>query len=291
MISRADVTPELAARLVAAQFPQWAHLPVVPVEVSGWDNRTYRLGDDMSVRLPSDASYAEQVAKEQYWLPRLAPHLPLPVPTPLAAGVPGPGYPLPWSVHRWIEGSPARVDRIRDLTGFAVDLARFLLALYRIDATGGPVAGPHNFFRGGPLTVYDDETRGCVAALDGRVDGAAALAVWEEALAATWSGPAVWVHGDVAEGNLLVAGGRLCAVIDFGSSGVGDPACDLQIAWTLFSGPSRQAYRDTLDVDAGTWARGRGWALWKSLITIVAADQPAADLAGARRTLDGVLAG
>lgn len=286
MISRSDITPALAARLIGAQFPRWAQLPVRPVEVSGWDNRTYRLGDDMSVRLPSDASYAEQVAKEQRWLPRLAPQLPLPIPTPLAAGVPGPGYRLPWSVYRWIDGTRSRIDRIPDLTGFAVDLARFLLALQRIDVAGGPVAGPHSFYRGGPLTVYDDETRAALTA----VGDSRALAVWEEALAATWHGPPVWVHGDVAEGNLLLDGhGRLGAVIDFGCCAVGDPACDLQIAWTLLSGPSRQAYRDTLGVDAGTWARGRGWALWKSLITVAAADQPVEDLAQARRTLEEVL--
>jgi len=261
------------------------------VELDGWDNRTFRLGDDMSVRLPSAEGYVPQVEKEHRWLPRLAPHLPLPIPAPIAKGEPGEGYPWPWSVYRWLDEEPAATAPITDFRQFAVDLAKFLAALYRIDATEGPTAGPHNFWRGGPLTVYDAETREAIAALGDEIDPGAATAVWETALAATWTGSPVWVHGDVAMGNLLVRDGRLAAVIDFGSSGVGDPACDTVIAWTLFTGESREAFRSTLGVDAGTWARGRGWALWKALITVAGSREMDPEKADdSRRVIAEVLA-
>jgi aminoglycoside phosphotransferase (APT) family kinase protein len=150
----------------------------------------------------------------------------------------------------------------------ATSVAEFILALQRIDATGGPQAGAHSFYRGASLAHYDDETRRSLAELRGRVDTERASAVWDAALAATLGDPPVWFHGDIASGNLLVRDGRLAAVIDFGTSGVGDPACDLVIAWTLFSGDSRKAFRDSVGQDAATWARARGWALWKALITL-----------------------
>ena len=209
-----------------------------------------------------------QVEKEHRWLPKLAPLLPLPIPVPLAQGAPNHGYPWPWSVYRWLEGENATLERIADLPEFAISLAKFLLALQRIDALDGPPAGEHNFFRGGPLTTYDAETRETIGELAGEVNTDAPTEVWEAALNATWRGAPVWVHGDVAPGNLLVKNGRLNAVIDFGCSGVGDPACDLVMAWTFFSGENREAFRATLGLDHGTWARARGWALWKALITL-----------------------
>jgi aminoglycoside phosphotransferase (APT) family kinase protein len=261
-----DIDAALVGRLVAAQFPQWAGLRIRPVANGGWDNRTFHLGDGMAVRMPSAARYVAQVEKEQRWLPRLAPLLPLPVPAPLAMGAPGEGYPWPWSVCRWLDGDTATAERIADLLRFAADLAGFLAALQRIDTADGPAAGPHSFWRGGPLATYDAETRQAIATLEGRIDTEAVTAVWEAALAATWRGPPVWFHGDVSPGNLLVQAGRLSAVIDFGCCGVGDPACDLAIAWTVFEGESREAFRAALPLDAGAWARGCGWALWKALI-------------------------
>jgi aminoglycoside phosphotransferase (APT) family kinase protein len=266
--AKVDINVSLVGRLVTAQFPQWADLVIKPVEFDGWDNRTYRLGEDMTVRLPSAEAYAEQVEKELRWLPRLAPFLPLPIPIPLAMGVPAQGYPWHWSVYRWLEGENATIERIADLNQFATALAQFLAALQRIDPAGGPPPGQHNFFRGGPLAIYDTETRDAIAGLTGKIDTDAVTAAWEAALRATWHGPPVWLHGDVGAANLLVKRGRLSAVIDFGCSGVGDPACDLTIAWTLFSGESREAFRAALPVDGATWARGRGWALWKGLITL-----------------------
>ena len=277
-------------RLIAAQFPQWANLPVRPVELDGWDNATFRLGEDMSVRLPSAERYAAQVEKEHRWLPKLAPLLPLPIPTPLAKGAPTDDYPFPWSVYRWIAGENATIERIADPVEFATALAAFLTALYRIDPRGGPPPGRHNFLRGAPPAVYDAETRQALAALEGRIDTDVASAAWEAALETTWHGPPVWFHGDVAAGNLLVEDGRLSAVIDFGTSGVGDPACDLVIAWTLFRGESRDAFRAALGLDDATWARGRGWALWKALITLAEHERTDPEKAEeARRVIDEVL--
>jgi aminoglycoside phosphotransferase (APT) family kinase protein len=270
-VERTAITPRLVSRLVAGQFPQWAHLPVTPVELDGWDNTTFRLGEDMLVRLPSGDPYVLQVEKEHRWLPILAPSLPLPIPEPLARGAPACGFPRPWSVYRWLEGEHATVECVADLNRFATDLANFLAALYEIDPAGGPAPGKHNFFRGGALTTYDREAREAIAALKGKIDTDAAAEVWEAALAATWHGPSVWIHGDVTASNMLVVDGRLSAVIDFGCSGVGDPACDLTIAWTFLFGDSRDAFRERLALDDGTWARGRGWALWKALITHVQA--------------------
>jgi aminoglycoside phosphotransferase (APT) family kinase protein len=288
---KVPIDASLVRRLVSTQFPQWAHLPIRPVELGGWDNRTFHLGERMTVRLPSAAAYALQVEKEHHWLPRLAPHLPLPIPVPLAMGQPADGYPWHWSVYRWLDGEVASIECIADLRQFAIDLAEFLVALYRIDATGGPPPGPQNFYRGGSLTVYDDETRQAIAALEGAIDTKAATAVWEAALAATWRGSPVWVHGDVAAGNLLVRDGRLSAVIDFGTSGVGDPACDLAIAWTLLAGESRETFRAALPLDDGTWTRGRGWTLWKALITLAALpDANALTASASRRIADHVLA-
>lgn len=280
----------LVRQLIAAQFPHWADLPIRPVASGGWDNRTFHLGDDMTVRLPSAEGYAPQVEKEHRWLPRLAPLLPLPIPAPLAKGAPDSGYPWQWSVYRWISGEPALAGRIDDLAGFAADLAHFLVALQRIDPSGGPAAGPHSFFRGDFLTVYAAETMRAIAALDGEIDTKSATSVWDIACRSSWDRPPVWFHGDIAVGNLLVQDGRLSAVIDFGCSGVGDPACDLAIAWTLFSGTSREAFRAALPLDDATWARGHGWALWKALITLV--EYRTTDLAKAdeaRRVLREVL--
>jgi len=284
------IDTDLVRRLVHAQFPQWRDLAVSPVEFGGWDNRTFHLGDEMMVRLPSAAHYSLQVEKEQRWLPKLAPLLPLPIPTPLAMGEPAAGYPWHWSVYRWIEGETAKTAHIADLGAFAAALADFLVALRGVDATDGPAPGQHNFYRGGSLTVYDGETRQAIAALEGKIDTQAATTVWEAALDATWHGSPVWFHGDVASGNLLVEDGSLSAVIDFGTSGVGDPSCDLAIAWTFFEGESREAFRTRIAVDDATWARGRGWALWKALITVAGHDANQAEVERQRHVIDEVLA-
>lgn len=264
-----DVDVALVERLIASQFPQWAALPITPVEQDGWDNWTFRLGDRLKVRLPSDHGYAEQTEKEAHWLPLLAPHLPVAIPVPLAVGAPDAGYPWHWSVYEWLDGVQAEGASVPDRVVFAQDVAGFLTALRGIDAGDGPQPGTHNFFRGAPLmSIYGAEARRSVDALEGIIDTQAAHAVLDAAEAAEWSGPERWVHGDVAIGNLLVRDGRLAAVIDFGTSAIGDPACDLVIAWLFFDGPSRQAFRDAVAADEAMWARARGWALWKAALVL-----------------------
>ena len=264
---RITVTAEQVRGLVERQFPQWAGLPVQPVANGGWDNWTFHLGTGMLARLPSASEYALAVEKEQRWLPVLAPQLPLPIPVPLAKGEPGGGYPYAWSIYRWLGGEPASADRIADPVRFAVDLAGFLTALRSIDSADGPRPGKHNWFRGGTLRTYDAQTQDALVALVGQVDVELAREIWKRALDARWDGVESWFHGDVAEGNLLLNDGQLAAVIDFGTCGVGDPACDLAIAWTLLTAEGRQAFRDRLPVGEAAWARGRGWALWKTLAT------------------------
>jgi len=281
---------DIVRRLVRAQFPEWAHLAVEPIVPGGWDNRTFRLGDAMMVRLPSAASYALQVEKEQEWLPKLAPPLPLPIPAPLAKGAAGEGFPFSWSIYNWLPGEPATEGRVGDMVTFARDLADFLIALRGADASGGPLPGQHNFWRGGPLNVYDQETRDALAALAGKIDVKAATSVWDRALASSWNGPPVWFHGDIAWGNLLVSNGRLCGVIDFGTSGIGDPACDLAITWTFLAGESRAAFRNALDLDDETWARGRAWTLWKALITVAGHDANQREAEKAWRILGDLVA-
>lgn len=270
---KADITADLVEGLVASQFPQWSSLPVRPVEIDGWDNTTFRLGSSMSVRVPSADSYVAQVDKEHRWLPVLAPQLPLPIPVPLARGEPSPALPRPWSVYRWIEGDLLTVDRVDDLDGLASDLAGFLAALYAC-GPAGPAPGPHSFARGGPVATWDEQTREIIDAVRDVIDAPAALDVWEAALdAGNGTGP-VWVHGDVTGTNLLVRQGRLAGVLDFGCSAFGDPACDLTIAWTFLSGSSRAHFMESVPVESSAWARGRGWALWKALLHLVA-DQAA----------------
>lgn len=287
-----DTDVSLVRRLLAAQFPRWADLSIAPVPSAGTDNAIYRLGEDMAVRLPRVAWAIGQVEKEQRLLPRLAPHLPLAIPVPLAKGSPAEGYPWHWSVYPWLEGENATIDRIGDLREAAADLAQFVAALQRIDPAGGPPPGAHNSFRGVPLSTRDAHTRAAIASLDGMLDTGAVTAAWDTALQApAWHGPPVWIHGDLQSGNLLAQQGRLSAVIDFGCLGVGDPACDLIVAWNLFSGESRDVFRTALRVDDAAWARGRGWALSVGLIALPYYQSTNPVLAGiSRRAIDEALA-
>jgi aminoglycoside phosphotransferase (APT) family kinase protein len=249
-------------RLVAEQFPEWAELPVERVASFGTDHALYRLGAELVARLPRREVNERSLKNERRWLPRLAPHLPLAVPTPLADGRPGFGYPFEWSVYRWLDGEAAERTPIADPSHAAVDLAGFVSALQRIDPSGGPDPGPHNAFRGVPLARRDESTRESIDALQDEIDADAATALWEEALAAPgWHRPRVWHHGDLDVRNLLVTDGRLSGVIDFGCLGVGDPACDVAVAWKVLPAEERGRFRETLSVDDATWSRARGWVL------------------------------
>jgi aminoglycoside phosphotransferase (APT) family kinase protein len=258
-----ETNAALVHRLLSTQFPQWADLPIERVESAGTDNAIYRLGDHMVVRMPRIHWATGAVAKD-HWLPKLAPLLPLAIPIPIARGTPGEGYPWDWSVVSWVEGEIATIGRITNLDEAATDLAQFATALHRINFQGGPPAT-----RGVPLATRDEPVRDAIASLHGKLDSGAVTAVWDAALRAPlWDGPQVWVHGDLYDGNLIARGGRLHAVIDWGGLGMGDPACDLIAAWSLFSGESREVFRAALSVDDATWARGRGWALSVALIAL-----------------------
>jgi aminoglycoside phosphotransferase (APT) family kinase protein len=265
-----DVDAALVRRLVAGQFPQWRDLPVRSVRSSGSDNMIYRLGTEMSVRLPRRTGRTcESLDKEYEWLPRLAPCLPLAVPLPIAKGAPGEGYPCGWAVYRWLEGEAATRELLDDPRRTAVDLAGFLSALQAIDVAGAPVPGEHNFFRGVPLVTRDASVRSAIGSLRSVLDARAVTAAWESALAAPeWAGPPVWLHGDFADGNLLARGSRLSGVVDFGGLAAGDPACDLIAAWSFLPAEERRVFRAALSVDDAMWARGRGWALSVALIAL-----------------------
>lgn len=264
-----DIDARLVRRLLAAQLPEWAELPLEPIHPLGTDNAIYRLGEGMAVRLPRVERATAALEKECRWLPELAPLLPLAVPTPLAVGEPSDGFPFRWAVYSWLDGETATDGRLADLDRAASDLAAFVAALQRADPADGPLPGPHNAHRGVPLARRDSSTRAAIAALSDRIDARAVTAAWETALEAPeWRGEPRWIHGDLDARNLLVEQGRLRAVIDFGCLGVGDPACDAMVAWKLFSAESRTCFRGELAVDEATWARSRGWALSQAVVAL-----------------------
>ncbi|MEU4167843.1 aminoglycoside phosphotransferase family protein [Streptomyces sp. NPDC026665] len=251
----------LVRRLLAEQFPRWARLPLRRVRSAGTVNALYRLGDDMAVRLPRVPDGAADAVKEHTWLPRLAPLLPFPVPEILGLGTPAADYPWHWSVLRWLDGDTPAPGALTGAPELAADLGAFVTALRGIDLPGGPGA-----YRGIPLAAVDAETRSAIGELHGHIDTGAATAAWEEALAApAWTGPPRWLHADLMPMNLLVRGGRLTAVIDFGTFGTGDPACDFIPAWNLLPAEVRPAFRDAAGADDSGWARARGWALSMAL--------------------------
>ncbi|MET7319184.1 aminoglycoside phosphotransferase family protein [Streptomyces sp. NPDC005549] len=258
----------LVGRLLHAQFPQWSDLPLEPVDPAGSDHVIHRLGDELAVRLPRHAGAVGQAAKEFRWLPRLAPHLPLAVPVPVAVGEPGLGYPWPWAVSRWLDGEVATVAALGDSADAAVELAGFLTALQRFEAPAGRTGDD---LTGRPLSERDRATREAIARTDGEFDAKALTDLWNEAMAAPgWDRPPVWFHGDFHTGNVLTVDGRPSAVIDFEGLGRGDPARDLVIAFTLLSPATRAVFRDALGVDDATWTRGRGWAVATGLNAHVA---------------------
>jgi aminoglycoside phosphotransferase (APT) family kinase protein len=261
-----DTDAALVRRLLAGQFPQWAGLPIKPVPSYGTDHAIYRVGSGLAVRLPRVAYATKQASKEAAWLPKFAPLLPLEVPVQLATGQPAEGYPFAWSVYEWLAGQDAN-GSIGDLVQAAVDLGAFVNALHGIDTGGAPPHSPSG--RGGPLATQDEDVRKSITHLGDRIDGQAALRSWEESLTAPdWTGAHVWVHGDLLPGNVLVRNGRLAAIIDFGTLQVGDPAGDLQPAWNMFAGASRQRFRGEVGADDACWLRGRGTVLYQTVMAL-----------------------
>jgi len=278
-----DVDTVLVRRLLDEQFPDWAALPLHAVPSSGTVNVLFRLGDDMLVRVPRREWGLGATDRESQWLPRLAPHLPVAVPEVLARGEPTAECPLPWLVMHWLPGATPAPGELQ-----APDLARFVVALRGVDSAGAPPS-----WRGGlPLSSYDADVRGSIAEIP-RLDVAAATTVWEQALRLPpWEGPAAWVHADLWTGNVLVADGRLSAVLDWATSGTGDPAYDLACAWTLLPAGARAVFRDAVSVDDATWERGRGlaFAVWIVSLRHFAGAHPEV-AAQARYAVEQVLAG
>jgi aminoglycoside phosphotransferase (APT) family kinase protein len=264
-VDELDADEALVRRLLAAQFPQWAELPIAALPAGGTDNAIFRLGDELSVRLPRrPAPWGGLLDKEFEWLPKLAPLLPLAIPTPVARGVPGDGYPHEWAIYNWLDGIDATSADL-DLPRAAGDLADFLAALRRIDPTGGPPPTG----RGGPLRLRDEATRAGIAALANAIDTTAVTAAWEVALdAPEWDRPLMWIHGDLDARNLLVRERQITGVVDWGAVCIGDPACDVKVAWTVLDAHTRPIFRELLEIDDATWARGRGWALSHALIAL-----------------------
>jgi aminoglycoside phosphotransferase (APT) family kinase protein len=260
-----EIDETLVRRLLGEQFPEWNGLPLRRIEPTGTVHAIFRLGDELSVRLPRVKGPSSPGSKESRWLPKLAPLLPVDVPIPVAQGRPSEAYPWFWEIHTWVHGEIAPVETIDPISA-ANDLSELIEALQRVSPEGAPPG------RGIPLARRDDEFRHWLARFDGDPRVAAE---WERALAAPpWAGPPVWHHGDLDARNWLIRDGRISGVIDWGEMGIGDPACDLMVAWKLHSAPARDALRDALPADDATWERARGWVLSQA-VAILAYYTPA----------------
>ena len=274
-VSDQAIDHALVRRLLADQFPQWAKLPLRAVPSHGTDNTIYRVGDDMCVRLPQIARAVPNISKEQYWLSRLAPHLPLRVPRILGEGRPAAGYPWTWSVMDWIDGEEASLDRLTDPLAAAAMLGQFLVALRRVDASDAPRSGPETGGRGLPLCARDELTRralremAAMPQLDDLLELPRLERIRDDALRLPeYQQPPRWCHFDLHAGNMLALDGRLSAVIDWGMAGAGDPAAELHVAWSWARPEAREVLRDAAEIDEHTWARGRAWALSIAVIQI-----------------------
>ena len=278
---------ELVGRLVAAEFPALAGLPISAVQSTGTVNAIYRLGDHLCARLPRLPSWARNLDQEVHWLPKLAPHLSLRIPELVAKGHATSWYPCSWAIYRWIEGQPYTDELINDQHQAARDLAQFVTELRRIDPAAGAPRGGRR-----PLRELDADTRAAIRSARDVIASDAAIAAWERAIEApAWDGTPAWIHTDLLRPNMLVDGARLCAVIDFGGAGVGDPAADVIAAWSVFSHPARGTFRGALDVDDGTWDRARGFALHQAAMIIpYYAETNPGFAALAKRTVEEVLA-
>lgn len=260
------ITVDLAQKLIAEQFAEFAYLPVTSVKKQGHDNRTYRLGSKMLIRMPTAESYALKVPKENELLPKLAPYLSLSIPKPFKIGTSSKDYPYPFSIYQWLEGVSLNLLILndRELEQLAIDLAKFLKELQSIQTVEGPAPGSHNFWRGDHLSVYDKGAREQLGKFSGIVDADKAINLWEQACKTKWEQAPVWVHGDIAIGNMLIKNNKLSAIIDFGGTACGDPACDLIIAWTFFNEKVRNIFIQEMALDDKTWLRAKGWTLWKA---------------------------
>ena len=279
-----------ARRLIDVQFPEYAARQLTSVLSGGTDHTLFRLGEDLSVRFPKREDVASQVEKEQTWLPRLA-GLKVRIPRPVAHGAPGETFPYSWSIYDWCPGEALSIVGACDWSQLAIDLAEFLIQLRCLPITDAPLSGPQNHFRGVALMERNDLTRAAIRGISNECSETALLACWQDALGAEpHVGAPTWLHGDLQGGNLLIEHGRLSAVIDFGLAGVGDPACDLMVVWSVLTQEARDPFRERLGCDDASWARGRGWALSVATIALDyyrGRNEPLCSIS--RRTLDAIL--
>ncbi len=266
-MSALKVNTKLVTKLVAEQFPEWSNLEIKPTETQGFNNNTFCLGKDKLIRLPTAERYALQNAKLEKWLPKFVKHLSLEIPMPIRQAEPSELFPWRWSIYKWIEGKSANLVKLKDidLNQAALDLAQFLNEFHKINTSGAPEAGAESFYRGAHPSVYDKEIQLSIKRLQHCIDANKATKIWHQALQSSWNKPPVWVHGDFTIGNIIINNNRVAAIIDFGGIVVGDPACDLMVAWTLFDKENRSIFKSHLSLDEDTWKRGRGWTLWKCL--------------------------
>ena len=264
--SEQHINTDLVKKLISEQFPEYAHLPIKSVRKQGHDNRTYRLGNDMLVRMPSAEYYALKVPKEQELLPLLKPYLSVDIPVPIKMGNPSRDYPFNFSIYKWLDGTSANFLKLNDkaLESIAIQLAKFLKELHGIVGIDGPSPGKHNGWGGDHVSVYDQGARKQIAELSEIIDEHKAMKLWEQACKTNPNKKSVWIHGDFAFGNFLIKDGELSGVIDFGGMAIGDPASDLVIVWTFLKGKSRKVFIESMGYDSDTWIRARGWALWKA---------------------------
>ncbi len=262
-----EITSSLVRSLVSEQFPRWSQLPIQPVETQGWDNRTFRLGDRMAVRLPSADGYVAGLVREEQTLAALGSSFRVAIPRVLATGVPTAAFNRPWSVREWIEGHTLTAVETRERESAINSLGDALRELQACDTVRAPWAGSASAYRGCHVSVVGEEIQGRLSLLDRRqAEGCRAL--WDAAVATVWTEPPVWVHGDVAPGNVLFdSSGHLAALIDFGQTCIGDPACDLAFAWLSCSSRERDLLHECLELPEDAWLRGAAWALWKALIS------------------------
>lgn len=285
------ITKSLAETLIAEQFPEYAHLPIKSVDMQGHDNRTYRLGSKLLIRMPTNECYALKVPKEQALLPKLAPYLTISIPVPIKMGSPSRDYPYPFSIYKWLEGTSVNLLTLDDdcLKQLAFDLAKFLKELQSITCVDGPSPGQHNWWRGDHISVYDQGAREQIGKTSNLIDSKKALRLWEHASKTRWLNKPVWIHGDFAIGNMLLKDGKLSAIIDFGGMGLGDPACDLVIAWTFLKTKARDIFIREIALDDDTWLRAKAWALWKATFELCEiADQNAPDALVHKRIIEDV---
>jgi aminoglycoside phosphotransferase (APT) family kinase protein len=264
-----EIDEQLVQALIKEQCPQWAMLPLSRIKSSGTDNALFRLGSEYVVRLPridwEVGSNLKKINKEYEWLPRIASFLKIAISEPIFKGLPDESYPWPWIITKWIKGEIPDFEIKNEYELLAIDLADFLNEFHKIKLTHGPMSR-----RGVTLKEVDEETRTAIDDLQGEIDIQSVTALWKDFLNIPyWHHDPVWVHGDFLPGNILILNNRLSGVLYFSDVGIGDPACDLVIAWCLLNSTSRKIFKNHLEnIDEDTWQRGRGWALSIALIML-----------------------